>query len=204
MHFDIRKIKHLTQVLNVTLLLDNAKNSPKLPATVGKIINGQYTTDYNKWCTANIIDYNNFKTIVDDAVNTCQARIEQLYGVTCVNYNIDFLYYPTESYYDSHIDGQYLENNTMTRGINRDITAVVYLNDDYSGGEIHFDFFDLSIKPKAGDILLYPATWKYLHGVNKVIGDRYAIVIWFQTSPEINTNELIKDLNVLNQLKQKL
>lgn len=204
MHFDIRNIKHLSNVIDVKLLLDHALISPKMPATVGKIVNGQYTTEYNKWCTANLIDYADFKFIVDEAATICKSQIENLYDVICVNYSIDFLYYPTGTYYQSHVDGQYLENNTMTRGIDRDITAVIYLNDDYLGGELYFDFFDLSIKPNAGDILLYPTTWKYSHGVNKVIGDRYAIVIWFQTSPEINTNELIKDLNILNQLKQKL
>ena len=51
------------------------------------------------------------------------------------------------------------------------ITCTMYINDDYEGGDIEF-FIDgnlINHKPKSGDILVFPSTQPYYHGV-KVIG----------------------------------
>ena len=51
------------------------------------------------------------------------------------------------------------------------ITCTMYINDDYEGGDIEF-FIDgnlINHKPKAGDILVFPSTQPYYHGV-KFIG----------------------------------
>ena len=58
------------------------------------------------------------------------------------------------------------------------VTAVIYLNDDYEGGEINFRITDpndhsvvvkdILYKPKAGDILMFPSTPPYYHGVLNV------------------------------------
>lgn len=58
------------------------------------------------------------------------------------------------------------------------ITAVVYLNDDYEGGDINFRITDpednkkvvkeIFYKPEAGDILMFPSTPPYYHGVMNV------------------------------------
>jgi hypothetical protein len=79
------------------------------------------------------------------------------------------------------------------------ISGVIYLNDDYEGGESCFleefepkslfplyedSWGGLTYKPKAGDIGLFPSSiW---HGGKKVeSGDRYAIVLWSTTDKEI-------------------
>jgi predicted 2-oxoglutarate/Fe(II)-dependent dioxygenase YbiX len=76
----------------------------------------------------------------------------------------------------------------------------VYLNDDYQGGEVYFPFFDIEKKPTAGDILMYPGSWQYLHGVKKVEGVRYAVVVWFHTSPEMYQDEEITQPRILQTL----
>jgi hypothetical protein len=56
-----------------------------------------------------------------------------------------------------------------------DLTALIYLNDDYLGGEIYFPKRNIEIKPKAGSILVWPASEN--HGVKKILdGNRYTIV----------------------------
>jgi hypothetical protein len=59
------------------------------------------------------------------------------------------------------------------------ISVVVYLNDDYEGGEIWFPRMDnLSIKPKAGDIVVFPSTYIYEHASQDMIsGTKYSVVI---------------------------
>lgn len=59
------------------------------------------------------------------------------------------------------------------------ISVVVYLNDDYEGGEIWFPRMNnLSIKPKAGDIVVFPSTYIYEHASQDMIsGTKYSVVI---------------------------
>jgi hypothetical protein len=43
------------------------------------------------------------------------------------------------------------------------LSAVIYVNDNYEGGHIHFPDFDLAIKPEAGSVLFFPSTEDYEH-----------------------------------------
>jgi hypothetical protein len=61
-----------------------------------------------------------------------------------------------------------------------DIATLVYLNDDYSGGEIYFPDHGLSYKPEPGDLLCFPDNPNFVHGVKQVIGNnRYTLPRWF-------------------------
>lgn len=58
------------------------------------------------------------------------------------------------------------------------VSVVAYLNDDYEGGEIYFPRFDLTIKPKKGDIVVFPSTYIYEHASQDMIsGTKYAVVV---------------------------
>jgi hypothetical protein len=61
------------------------------------------------------------------------------------------------------------------------IASVYYINDDYTGGEIDFPDHNLTIKPKANSLIIFPGNENYVHGVNKIIdNDRYSSAMWFQ------------------------
>ena len=62
----------------------------------------------------------------------------------------------------------------------RDFGSVVYLNDDYIGGEIHFPNKNFQIKPKKGMLAIFPGTVEFLHGVREVTdGVRYTLPSFF-------------------------
>jgi hypothetical protein len=42
-------------------------------------------------------------------------------------------------------------------------SIVLYINDDYDGGELHFRKFDLSVKPSAGSAIVFPSSAPYYH-----------------------------------------
>jgi hypothetical protein len=46
--------------------------------------------------------------------------------------------------------------------------AILYLNEEYSRGEIFFSNHNIELKPKPGSLLLFPGTKEYNHGVKHV------------------------------------
>jgi|GEM_PF-506242 len=61
----------------------------------------------------------------------------------------------------------------------RRISLSYYLNDDYEGGEILFPRFNVSIKPEANQLVIFPSNFVFNHTVMPVTsGTRYAVVQW--------------------------
>lgn len=62
----------------------------------------------------------------------------------------------------------------------RCVSAVLYLNEAFEGGEIVFDQQGLAIRPRTGHLIAFPSGHRYTHRVEKVrSGSRYALGIWF-------------------------
>jgi Rps23 Pro-64 3,4-dihydroxylase Tpa1-like proline 4-hydroxylase len=73
--------------------------------------------------------------------------------------------------FDMHVD----EHPTMPRKV----SMIYYANEDYSGGEIEFPNFDLKIKPKANQMIIFPSSSEYAHRVHPVVsGTRFCVVQW--------------------------
>jgi hypothetical protein len=54
------------------------------------------------------------------------------------------------------------------------LSAVLYLNDNYEGGELYFPDQDVRIKPSAGSIVVFPSTDPFSHQSEKIIsGEKY-------------------------------
>jgi len=85
----------------------------------------------------------------------------------------------TGSYSPLHLDNhhkfEYLSHST-----------IIYLNDDYEGGEIYFPKLDFEYKPKCGDVIIFPCdSEEYLHGVKEVTqGKRMTIALWHSSLVE--------------------
>jgi predicted 2-oxoglutarate/Fe(II)-dependent dioxygenase YbiX len=61
-----------------------------------------------------------------------------------------------------------------------DIATLIYLNNDYLGGEIYFPDYDVHIKPDSGDLVCFPDTPDFVHGVKPITdGIRYTVPRWF-------------------------
>ena len=78
--------------------------------------------------------------------------------------------------YKAHFDGE--------TGSGRAISSILYLNNDYEGGEIEFVNFGIKIKPEPGMFLLFPSNYAYRHIAHPVTdGTKYAIVSWTHDRP---------------------
>ena len=81
------------------------------------------------------------------------------------------LRYSTGGYFKAHYDSY--------PAVKRCISVLIYLNDDYEGGEIDFVNFNAKIKPKAGSLMLFPSNYPYRHIAHPVTkGTKYAVVTW--------------------------
>jgi hypothetical protein len=92
-----------------------------------------------------------------------------------------------------HSDCQYPDGSPLMKSnyFKLNITALIYPNDNYEGGEIGWPDYDLEIKPKAGDMVIFPANNYYLHYVNNVIsGLRFTLPTWYTFDVEVEVPDL--------------
>jgi Rps23 Pro-64 3,4-dihydroxylase Tpa1-like proline 4-hydroxylase len=64
----------------------------------------------------------------------------------------------------------------------RTLSVVLYLNDDYVGGEINFPHVadGITIKPEAGSAIFFPSNFVFTHSVNEISdGIRYSLPSWY-------------------------
>ena len=63
-------------------------------------------------------------------------------------------------------------------------SGVLYLNDNYDGGETYFTNKNIDVKPVQGKLVLFPADVEYTHGVRPIITQdgkcRHTMPIWFK------------------------
>ena len=98
--------------------------------------------------------------------------------------------FPQGGHYNWHVDGIGTHkinapNNKLMHGKTRKISMVLWLNDDFEGGEFEFHpshLKDNIIKPSVGTIIMFPS-W-IMHRVKPVTkGVRYNAVTWIVGNP---------------------
>jgi hypothetical protein len=59
----------------------------------------------------------------------------------------------------------------------RQLSLVYYINDDYEGGELEFPHLNLTIKPLAGELIIFPSNYLFLHAAKEVTaGVKYSAI----------------------------
>jgi len=109
--------------------------------------------------------YEKLKYCVDDYAS--------YWGINVVYYEaFNFVKYEGEgSHFNIHADHGPVYNCT--------VSAIVYINDDYEGGDLKFPRMDnLVYKPKVGDIVLCPSNYIYEHASLPIkSGTKYCVVV---------------------------
>jgi prolyl 4-hydroxylase len=151
--------------------------------TLGENIDGYRVAD-NTWLDDEDPLVSSYKSKISELVKIPVENMEKLH---IVRYQIggeyknhqDF-FHPGESYYDEQIK----------RGGQRVVTTIIYLNDDFEGGETDFPQVGLKVKPETGKLI----TWKNvlpngkldyntLHaGLPVTLGKKYIATIWIRES----------------------
>lgn len=81
-----------------------------------------------------------------------------------------------------HYNGWHVEKDSI-EGATRAFVFILYLNDVPEGGETEFLFDDngqfYKVQPKAGRLVIHPASWPYIHrGKTPISNDKYIVTSW--------------------------
>jgi hypothetical protein len=116
--------------------------------------------------------YKSLNNYFYEAFTPCEKDYYSMFGIeTNWHDSWGILKYGEGQFFTNHIDDNI--------NYHRRVSTIFYMNDNYKGGEINFPRYNLSIKPKAGDFLIFPAFYTYNHSVNTVTkGTRYSVVSW--------------------------
>lgn len=101
---------------------------------------------------------------------------------------MNFIKYETNQHFMEHHDHGYSYNCVLS--------AVSYPNEDYEGGELYFRLQDLKVKPRAGDLYLFPSNFMYPHQAMPVTsGTKHAIVTMLDFSDKFHTQAFYQETN---------
>ena len=118
-------------------------------------------------------DYNDEKS-AHKYKEEVQNIMEDFYGVKLIFKSTNISRWDEGNKLDLHVD-----DLGPTSG--NHMASLIYLNDDYEGGEIYFPTHNFSLKPKTGDLIMFPGNMHYAHGVKAITsGSRYTIPMWFE------------------------
>ncbi len=119
-----------------------------------------------------------------------QATLKNAYTDTIAPYfgrEIDWMTYPTVlkyragGLYKTHADSEHWDKHARrwVRGLDRDFSLLLYVNDDYEGGTLYFPNFDFRLTPGAGMLVAFPSDHRYMHAAETLVsGERFALVSW--------------------------
>lgn len=147
----------------------SAADESKLQADPGRITQtvdmGPFVSRLNEWLRAALLE-----------VAEPQFRIRLDYFESA-----QLLRYERGGWYKWHADAYNREplTDTWHRFTDRDISVILYLNDGFTGGNLSFYYFNYSLRPRKGDLVLFPSDYRYVHQAEAVLsGTRYAVVTW--------------------------
>lgn len=126
-----------------------------------------------------------------------KSFVEPFYNVKVRDWEpLQLLHYGEGGHYIPHVDAETLYSDDdglelWEKTLDRDISVVYFINDDFDGGELFFPNLDLLIKPEAGTLVCFPSDHNYIHGVQPVTaGRRYSVVTWMRVAGMPSVDEI--------------
>jgi hypothetical protein len=99
---------------------------------------------------------------------------------------LNFVKYGVGQHFQEHTDHGYSYNCVLS--------SVSYPNDDYTGGELYFRLQGIKVKPKAGDLFLFPSNFMYPHQSMPVeSGVKYSIVTMLDYSDKYHNEKFYRE-----------
>ncbi|MFY9331785.1 MAG: 2OG-Fe(II) oxygenase [Candidatus Nanopelagicales bacterium] len=154
---------------NLKIILDYAKNNPDTFSEYG---------NSEKQFKVSLIQSGDNADLVR---NIMSSHDEKVFDFLTTSYDYEFKPYESMIHIARFEEGSGMHVHFDSSRPD-DIATIIYLNDDYEGGEIYFPEHGITIKPKAGDLVSFPDNEDFKHGVKNTKGGvRYTTPRWFTT-----------------------
>jgi predicted 2-oxoglutarate/Fe(II)-dependent dioxygenase YbiX len=128
------------------------------------------------------IDIRGIADQVLPVIESAYREAEKFYGVQVEWFEFpEMLRYEKGGHYVPHADAENWDSGTgrWLRGLDRDLSIIIYLNDQFEGGQLDFPNFGFRIRPQPGLLACFPADHRYVHTARPVeSGVRYILVSW--------------------------
>ncbi len=111
------------------------------------------------------------------------------------------LSYSVGGHYKPHVDAESVwvtpdGEHIWKKTSDRDISTVLFLNDDFEGGDLVFPELKIRVRPEPGLLVCFPSNHFYVHGVEPVTkGKRFSIVNWLKIRGTPWVKEINEDLS---------
>lgn len=85
-----------------------------------------------------------------------------------------------------------------------DMSANIYVNNDFSGGQLYFPQYDITIEHTPGQVVWFPGSNEYIHAVHEVAGGtRFNLITHFARPKLIEMHSMIHNMYVSLTDEQK-
>ncbi len=152
-------------------ILDGDRSTPGAPV---------YVEDPSRVCDD--VNPGVLRQSINDAIKRGFRQVADQMGERLAWYEVPrILRYQPGGLYLRHSDSCQYDpaSKRWFRVEDRDISLLLYLNEDYTGGGLTFTNFHCHFRPKAGDLLVFPSDNRYEHQAEQVeSGVRYAVASW--------------------------
>lgn len=149
---------------------------------IGRPGDSQMTTEDDPVRVCSEVEPGTLRRLINDRVAEAFKLVAAETGHTVAWYELPLiLRYRAGGYYLAHADSCALDpaSKTWFKIRDRDLSLLIYLNEDFTGGGLTFVNFNYHFRPKPGDLLVFPSDNRYAHQAETVeSGIRYVIVSW--------------------------
>ncbi len=133
-----------------------------------------------KMNTKTLGERNERNAALHDTYSEIYERLKKCVSDYCRYWGIEVKYYEVFNFVKYEGEGKEFKIHADHGPVySATVSAVIYLNDDYEGGEIYFPRLDNKIiKPEFGDIAVFPSNYIYEHASLPIkSGTKYCVVI---------------------------
>lgn len=112
----------------------------------------------------------------------------RMFGIGDLRYweAFNFIKYEPGNHFMEHHDHSFSYNCT--------VSLVGYVNDNYEGGELYFRLQNITYKPEAGDLVIFPSNYMYPHQAMPVkSGTKYSIVTMLDYSDKYHNPKFYQE-----------
>jgi hypothetical protein len=186
-------------VLPRELCNEIANETRKLMALNNRIQHGLYT-DINPASESQYFRQleSMCKTLFDPYYEEYRQSLNLHYGDLLYD-SISITYYNPGTFKRMHIDLDFLSDEGDT-GYSGPVAASCPVTPaaNYNGGQIYFLNQNISVKPDAGDLLLFPSSFAYPHEVTDIEGERICVFPYYKhvAFPHSTKEDTLDDVRI--------